>query len=87
VGSYLFNTDQHVGRDLRLMEEEMNKLAALSKLAGAYHSLPKTLETDTEASNILADKFHYIRRSLRLEDLKPAPKNAEGLNPVGPKFF
>ena len=62
----------------------MNKLTALSKLANAYWHIAGE---PTEATEILVSNFHYIRRSLRIEDLKPQPKSAEGLNPAGPKFF
>jgi hypothetical protein len=70
----------------------MNKLTALSKLAGAYHHLDLSdiaidEVIDEEAFTILASKFGYIRRSLRIEDLKPAPKDTEGLNPKGPVHF
>jgi hypothetical protein len=64
----------------------MNKLTALSKLASAYHSVPEESGYPT-AKDLLDDRFGYIRSSLRIEDLKPLPKCAEGLNPVGPKFF
>ena len=66
----------------------MNKLTALSKLAGAYHSLLFDSLPNAQAKIILDDTFGYVRRSLRIEDLKPEPKQpAEGLNPAGPKFF
>jgi hypothetical protein len=71
----------------------MNKLTALSKLANAYHYLNDSMERmadyghDIEAQHTLFDKFGYIRRSLSIDDLKPQPKSAEGLNPAGPKFF
>ena len=71
----------------------MNKLTALSKLASAWLYLVKFgSETDgltdlPDALVILDDNFGYIRRSLRIEDLKPQPKSTEGLNPAGPKFF
>jgi len=65
----------------------MNRLTALSKLANAYHDQLAQHGCMSEAVAILEEKFGYIRRSLTLQDLKPQPKNAEGLNPVGPKFF
>lgn len=76
----------------------MNKLSALSKLANAYYHivpqaypmLPGTMEdrSNFATTQLLYDKFNYVRRSLRIEDLAPQPKQpAEGLNPVGPKFF
>ena len=70
----------------------MNKLTALSKLAGAYHyvfppdATLQATEADKETIDILASRFHYIRRSLRLSHLKPTV-NAEGLNGKGPTFF
>jgi len=66
----------------------MNKLNALSKLAGAYHYLDLSDKAvDEEAFTILASKFGYTRRSLRIEDLKPAPKDTEGFNPKMPVHF
>ena len=66
----------------------MNKLTALSKLAGAYHYLDLSDKAiDEEAFTILASKFGYTRRSLSIEDLKPLPKDTEGLNPKGPVHF
>ena len=65
----------------------MNKLTALSKLANAYHYLFPDTDVHQDALNILSDKFHYTRRSLTLLDLAPQPKNTEGLNGKGPKFF
>ena len=64
----------------------MNKLTALSRLSSAYWYIRDTYGNG-ETSNVLEDKFGYIRRSLNLEDLKPAPKDAEGLNPAGPKYL
>ena len=66
----------------------MNKLNALSKLAGAYHYLDLSDKAiDEEAFTILASKFGYTRRSLRIEDLKPTPKNQEGYNGRMSVFF
>ena len=62
----------------------MNKLTALSKLANAYWHIAGE---PTEATEILVSNFHYIRRSLRIEDLKPEPKCTEGYNPKGPTHF
>ena len=67
----------------------MNRLSALSKLANAYHyllSIPIDVG-DAIAVTELADKFGYIRRSLRIGDLKPQSKSTEGMNPKGPTFF
>ena len=55
----------------------MNKLAALSKLANAFHYLKD--QDRHEGMNILAHKFGYLRRSLRIEDLMPV-KCVEGYN-------
>ena len=63
----------------------MNKLSALSKLANAFHYLHT--QNVHEGLEILANKFGYIRRSLRIEDLKPAKADAEGLNGKMPTFF
>ena len=64
----------------------MNKLTALSKLAGAYHYLLQSNPYDSSIDE-LASKFHYVRRSLSIEDLKPAPKDTEGFNPKMPVHF
>lgn len=71
----------------------MNKLTALSKLANAWLYLVKFgsendgLTALPDALVILNDKFGYIRRSMAIEDLAPQPKDAEGLNPAGPKYL
>jgi len=68
----------------------MNKLTALSKLSNAYWELRKSVpisEDVCEAMMVLEDMFGRIRRSLRIEDLKPQPKCAEGFNPKGPVHF
>jgi len=67
------------------MEKKITKLDALGKLANAYHYLlglpeSKWLVTDFNATEILQDKFHHVRRSMTLMDLKPQPKSAEGWN-------
>lgn len=64
----------------------MNKLTALSKLANAWHYL---LEQDTvdDSLDLVGKQFHYIRRSLRLADLKPQAKSTEGFNGKGPTHF
>jgi hypothetical protein len=49
----------------------MNKLAALSKLASAYHYIVKSNAHNTETLLILNDAFGYVRRSLRMEELAP----------------
>jgi len=64
----------------------MNKLTALSKLAGAYHHLNSVDPLD-QALDTLYYNFNYIRRSLNLDDLKPLPKDTEGFNPKGPVHF
>jgi hypothetical protein len=53
----------------------MNKLSALSKLASAYHTLGVDSLYNVQAKIILSENFGYIRRSLRIEDLKPQPKS------------
>lgn len=63
----------------------LTKLTALSKLANAFNYLYPT-GAPQNALDVLSDKFHYIRRSLRIEDLKPA-KNDEGFNGKMPTFF
>ena len=55
----------------------MNKLTALSKLASAYHYLKG--QHRHEGMNILAHKFGYLRRSLRIEELMTV-KCVEGYN-------
>ena len=60
----------------------MTKLDALKKLAGAYWYI--AVAPPTEAMVIIMDKFHAVRRSLRLEDLAP---NKEGYNGKGPRYF
>ena len=63
----------------------MNKLTAPSKLANAYHHLEQSDALDNrDATEEIKAVFGYIRRSLRIEDLKPVP---EGLNGKGPTFF
>jgi hypothetical protein len=64
----------------------MNKLTALSKLANAYWYVRDTYGY-AETAQLLDYKFGCIRRSLSIEDLKPQPKNAEGMNPSGPKYL
>lgn len=64
----------------------MTKLSALSKLANAYYYLFPS-EAPQEALNVLSDKFHYVRRSLILDDLKPAPNFNEGFNGRMPTHF
>lgn len=64
----------------------MNKLNALSKLANAFHYIQDSITT-TETLDILDYKFNHIRRSLRIEDLKPAPKDEEGFNGRMPTLF
>ena len=68
------------------------RLDALRILANAYHYLlglpeSKWLVTDLNATEILRDKFHHVRRSLTLMDLKPQPKSAEGWNGRGPTWL
>lgn len=63
----------------------MNKLTALSKLSSAYWYI-RNVYGNGEPSNVLADKFGYVRRSLDLEDLRPRKEN-EGLNPAGPRYL
>jgi hypothetical protein len=63
-----------------------DKLTALSTLAHAFHYVVETYPAGSGgrgAMHILADKFGYIRRSLRIEDLKPVKCN-EGWNGKGP---
>ena len=74
------------------MEKKLTKLDALGKLANAYHYLlglpeSKWLVTDFNAIEILQDKFHHVRRSITLRDLKPQPKSAEGWNGRGPTWL
>ena len=74
------------------MEKKLTKLDALGKLANAYHYLlglseSNWLVTDFNAIEILQDKFHHVRRSITLRDLKPQPKSAEGWNPAGPRYL
>lgn len=84
------NNSRSWWRDYKFHQEgdaQMNKLTALSKLASAYHYIAER-SPNGETVAIIAEKFGYIRRSLRLEDLMPQPRQtAEGLNPAGPKFF
>ena len=64
----------------------MTKLIALSKLANAYHYIGEG-NGDGETAALIEDLFGRIRRSLRIEDLKPQPKCTEGFNPKGPTHF
>jgi hypothetical protein len=76
-------------------KNEMNKLTGLNKLANAYHTLKNSAPLskqgagpgDWAALGVLLNAFGYIRRSLRIEDLRTAPKSAEGLNPSGPRYL
>jgi hypothetical protein len=68
----------------------MNKLTGLSKLSNAYWELRKSVpisEDVCEAMMVLEDMFGRIRRSLRIEDLKPQPRDVEGLNGRMPVHF
>jgi hypothetical protein len=65
----------------------MNKLSALSKLANAYHYVVKERSNEIETIDTLSSRFHYVRRSLSLQDLLPAPKCTEGFNGKGPSFL
>jgi hypothetical protein len=69
-----------------LQGDEMNKLTALSKLANAYHHLVSNNLGDVDAQIIINENFHRIRRSLRIEDLKPV-KCTEGINGKGPTWL
>lgn len=64
----------------------MTKLDAMKTLADAYHHLFPS-DAPQEALNILSDKFHYIRRSTLLDDLRPKPLCTEGLNGKGPTWL
>ena len=67
----------------------MNKLDALRVLSRAYWHILNLLDGgDYIAANLLAKKFHEVRRSLQsLDDLEPPPVFAEGLNGKGPTWF
>ena len=64
----------------------MTKLDAMKMLANAYHYLFLS-DAPQEALNILSDKFHYVRRSTLLDDLRPQPLCTEGLNGKGPTWL
>lgn len=64
----------------------MTKLDAMKMLANAYHYLFLS-DAPQEALNILSDKFHYVRRSTLLDDLRPKPLCTEGLNGKGPTWL
>ena len=64
----------------------MTKLDAMKMLANAYHYL-FLIDAPQEALNILSDKFHYVRRSTLLDDLRPKPLCTEGLNGKGPTWL
>jgi hypothetical protein len=65
----------------------MTKLTALSKLANAYHYIVPNNLGNLDAQTVINDKFHYIRRSLHIQDLKPQPRCAEGMNGKGPTWL
>ena len=66
----------------------MNKLDALRVLSRAYWHILNLYGGDLIAANLLAKKFHEVRRSLQsLADLEPPPVFAEGLNGKGPTWF
>lgn len=66
----------------------MNKLAGIHKLSSAFWHIQENSPLskqgagpgDSEALEVLAGLFNWLRRSLRMEDLKPVPKCAEGYN-------
>jgi hypothetical protein len=62
------------------------KLEALKTLGQAYHYLLGK-EGPNEATHTIADKFGYLRRSLRIEDLAPKTDNNEGYNGKMPSYF
>jgi hypothetical protein len=62
------------------------KLEALAILSKAYHYLLGK-EGPNEATHTIADKFGYIRRSLRIEDLTPKIETNEGYNGRMPSYF
>ena len=65
----------------------MNKLEALRMLSRAYwHIVGRGAENDadTETLDILNNSFGYVRRSIRVEDMRP---ESEGLNGRMPQYF
>jgi hypothetical protein len=74
------------------MDKKLTKLDALRILSTAHWSTVKqyvrgTSYGDDDASIILRDKFHHVRRSMTLLDLKPEPEVTEGFNGKGPQYF
>ena len=64
----------------------LSKLTALSKLANAYHYIEKERGFEYATLLELEHVFNWVRRSLRIEDLKPV-KDTEGLNGRMPTQF
>lgn len=62
----------------------LTKLDALRILSRAHWHMR---DFDEDAAALLDWRFHAVRRSLCIEDLKPQPRCTEGLNPSGPLYF
>lgn len=63
----------------------MNKLAGMSKLAGAFHYLNSSerlvdVGGEPDSTVVIFDLFHRLRRSLSINDLEPKPRCTEGFN-------
>ena len=71
----------------------MDKIDALQILSNAYWYMNGNVARmseyghDIDAESELFHKFHYVRRSMMLEDLKPTSVVNEGLNGPMPRFF
>ena len=75
------------------MEKKLTKLDALRILGNAYWHLSPNQDWTLNpmdifpGCSILYTKFHHVRRSMTLMDLKPQPKSAEGWNGRGPTWL
>jgi hypothetical protein len=67
----------------------MDKLDALRVLSNAYHFMAKHRTFgDQQAMGLLNEKFGYVRRSLRIEELESdAIEDNEGYNGRMPMYF
>jgi hypothetical protein len=85
--------NEHMRYEWRSGLKPLTKLDALRILASAYHYLDATILLDSagvEAFITLEHAFGYVRRSLRIHDLKPVNPIGfirEGYNPSGPRWL
>lgn len=86
----LYMNARHVHAVQTLSERPLTKLDALRTLANAYwyaFYTDKYALGAYSAADIIGASFGYVRRSMTLEDLKPAPVVNEGYNGRMPTHF